>query len=470
MSKMIKPDRYLSVDALRGLAILLMVLSGSIAFGDVLPAWMYHAQVPPPKHVFNSDIPGITWVDLVFPFFLFAMGASVPFALNKKLVTQGEVNLSLHIIKRYFLLVIFAIFTFNSRAWVISTEPGLREYLLSIGCFLTLFLMYSRFNNVANQKLATGLKVLGYILAAVFLAYSFTNDEFNLGSSDIIVIVLANMALFGSFIWWLTRKYPLLRISILPLVMAVLITAKYAGSWNSIVFNWSPFPWMYKFYYLKYLFIVLPGTLAGEWLMARTRTKKNDLIQNSKVPLLLTAVVCLLLLISNLICLYGRWLVSNLFITTVLSVFLWQALKRVKASSDKLLYMKFAYAGIYLLILGLFFEAFEGGIKKDVSTFSYYFVSTGLGFLTLLALLILERQGYFFAVINYVAANGKNPMIAYTAGNLFLIPILNISGADFYLNNITGWPGGGFLRGLVFTGIVSLITLYCTKKNLYWRT
>jgi hypothetical protein len=53
-----------ALDALRGLAILGMILSGSIPFNDMLPGWMYHAQVPPPHHVFNPDLPGISWVDL----------------------------------------------------------------------------------------------------------------------------------------------------------------------------------------------------------------------------------------------------------------------------------------------------------------------------------------------------------------------------------------------------------------------
>ncbi|HEX4875511.1 MAG TPA: DUF5009 domain-containing protein, partial [Chitinophagaceae bacterium] len=65
-------NRNESLDALRGFAILTMILSGAIAYGNVLPAWMFHAQVPPPAHKFDPSIPGITWVDLVFPFFLFS--------------------------------------------------------------------------------------------------------------------------------------------------------------------------------------------------------------------------------------------------------------------------------------------------------------------------------------------------------------------------------------------------------------
>ena len=65
--------RAYSLDALRGYAILTMVLSATVVYG-ILPAWMYHAQEPPPTHAYQPDLAGLTWVDLVFPFFLFAMG------------------------------------------------------------------------------------------------------------------------------------------------------------------------------------------------------------------------------------------------------------------------------------------------------------------------------------------------------------------------------------------------------------
>lgn len=60
-------QRALALDALRGYAIITMVLSATI-ISSILPGWMSHAQTPPPDHIFNPEIPGITWVDLVFPF------------------------------------------------------------------------------------------------------------------------------------------------------------------------------------------------------------------------------------------------------------------------------------------------------------------------------------------------------------------------------------------------------------------
>ena len=103
--------RASSLDALRGYAILTMVLSGSVAWG-VLPGWMYHAQVGPRSNfVFDGSIYGITWVDLVFPFFLFAMGAAFPFSIGKKLNEKnGRLKAILSALGRGVQLTFFAIF------------------------------------------------------------------------------------------------------------------------------------------------------------------------------------------------------------------------------------------------------------------------------------------------------------------------------------------------------------------------
>ena len=56
--------RASSLDALRGYAILTMVLSGSIAWG-VLPGWMYHAQVGPRSNfVFDGSIYGLSLIHI----------------------------------------------------------------------------------------------------------------------------------------------------------------------------------------------------------------------------------------------------------------------------------------------------------------------------------------------------------------------------------------------------------------------
>lgn len=71
-------ERALAVDLLRGLAIVGMVLSGYISRNPDLPAWLFHAQLPPPSFAFDPSVPGITWVDLVFPVLPLLDGGCLP--------------------------------------------------------------------------------------------------------------------------------------------------------------------------------------------------------------------------------------------------------------------------------------------------------------------------------------------------------------------------------------------------------
>jgi len=194
------------------------------------------------------------------------------------------------------------------------------------------------------------------------------------------------------------------------------------------LFNYSPLPWLYKFYYLKYLFIILPGTLAGEWLLQ----------------------------------------VLNLAVTALLSLITFFVLKRSAAGNSTL--QRFFNAGVYLLLLGLFFEACEGGIKKDVSTYSYYFVTSGLAFFMLIGLYSLQYSKAGRVVVHYFGANGRNPMVAYMTGNLLLIPLLHLTGLMTVLNSLNTTAWGGLLRGIIFTGIVSLVTLLFVQRKWYWKT
>ena len=105
-----KQTRAHSLDALRGYAIMTMILSATEAF-KVLPRWMYHAQVPPPDHVFNWTIYGITWVDLIFPFFLFSMGAAFPLSLGRQYAKGvSKAKLCYKSILRWLKLCFYAIY------------------------------------------------------------------------------------------------------------------------------------------------------------------------------------------------------------------------------------------------------------------------------------------------------------------------------------------------------------------------
>lgn len=476
-------ERDQSLDALRGFAILTMVLSGSIAFGGVLPAWMYHAQVPPPLHKFVPTIPGITWVDLVFPFFLFSMGAAIPLSLSK-LEKEGASFWKVLWIaaRRYVLLTFFALFIYHMRAWVIADAAATKQHLLSILGFILLFFQFYDYKGEKYKTWFAALKFTAFALAAFLIYYLPFNSGkgFLLTKVDIIILVLANMAFFGSIIWWLTKKNIALRIGLLLFVMAIFLGGKEKGSWNEVVFNYSPLPWMYKFYYLKYLFIIIPGTVAGEWMMREkmyevASQRLEGETQNAEHRTHKSSTMLLLLILfsfgvvwCNVAWLYSRLLVLNLAATVVLSLLLYFIIR--KAFSHNTLLKKFCSAGIYLLLLGLFFEAYEGGIKKDSSTFSYYFVTAGLAFFMLIGFYGLQQVKIGKSITNYLSLNGRNPMVAYVAGNLLLLPLLHLTGAIKIFDGMNTNAWIGFLRGVLFTGIVSLVTIFFTKRKWFWKT
>jgi heparan-alpha-glucosaminide N-acetyltransferase len=69
----IPAPRVASVDALRGLTILLMVFVNDL--GPSAPKWMHHIE--------PSNADGMTLADLVFPWFLFIVGVSIPLAFER---------------------------------------------------------------------------------------------------------------------------------------------------------------------------------------------------------------------------------------------------------------------------------------------------------------------------------------------------------------------------------------------------
>ncbi|MEJ8818357.1 DUF5009 domain-containing protein [Lacibacter sp. H407] len=470
-------QRNESLDALRGFAILTMVLSGAIAYGNVLPAWMFHAQVPPPLHKFDPSIPGITWVDLVFPFFLFSMGAAIPLSLKKQLEAKKGFLIVLWIaFKRFLLLAFFALFTQHMKAWVIAEQPTAADHLLSMLAFALLFLQFYTSKNEKLKNVFLLMKVIAFS-AAVFLLWKlpfWSGKGFDFYKSDIIILVLANMALFGTIIYYVTSDKPLLRIGIMPFLMAVFLAAKEpTNSWAKELFEFSAiggwkFDWLYKFYFLKYLFIIIPGTFAGELMLRNRKQEKSDVDKpvstTTENILAITGVVLVLLSLYGL---FTRLLLLNLITTASFCMIGFYVVRHVSTTN---LYKQLLHAGTYLLLLGLFFESYEGGIKKDPSTYSYYFVTSGLAFFSLISFSVMSKRRFFSSITNYLALNGKNPMVAYVAGNLLLLPLLQLTQTKQYWDAMNQNFFMGLMKGVLFTAVVSLITIFFVKRNWFWKT
>ena len=468
-------QRALSLDAFRGYAILTMILSGSIVWG-VLPAWMYHAQEGPRSGFhFDPTIYGITWVDLVFPFFLFAMGAAFPFSIGSK-ITHGKPKRQIvsDIILRYFRLLVFAIAVQHLYPYFISAPQDLRSWVIALSGFALLFPMYMRLPGHWSRLVRMAVRLIGYgLMAFMVLSVNYANHQgFSLSDSNIILLLLANMALFGSLIYVCTVDNGWLRVAVLPMLAGMLLAARNTNSWNRIVFEFTPVSWAFRFDYLKYLFIVIPGSFAGEYLKdwcIKATSKSPDRKENNYLVTIGLTLIPVLIIIVNLYGLYTRALLLNLGCTFALLAFMHILISRSSGISREL-WRKMYRAGAYLLVLGLVFEAFEGGVRKDTATFSYYFITSGLAFLSFITFHLLCDVFQIKWLTHSLGYAGQNPMIAYVAIDLLSMPVLNLTGAASYLEVFSRSALLGFTQGVVLTTLAFLVTYVLTKRGCYWRT
>lgn len=373
-----KPRAH-ALDALRGYAIITMVLSAMEAF-SVLPRWMYHAQVPPPDHVFDPTIYGITWVDIIFPFFLFSMGAAIPLSLGRQ-HAKGEsiMRLTWKTVQRWVKLTFFAIFIIHAFPFMLGYEQEWMRYAMPIFFFILLCLMFMPNPFGLSPYKARAITWSAYLVAVGFMLLQpyAGGAPFRLTDSDCIMLILANVSLTGSIIYLLTIGHPLRRLALLPFLVALFMAAHTANSWPALLIHTSWLPWLYLPAYQEYLLIIIPGTVAGEWIaqwlekmkandtskgLVDNYQKKNEAVLENGNPLkggrgavlengnkvkndekvvlenenkvrtrseemkekenalaLPVALLSLALIVVNVVLLFGRHLVANLVATMVLT-------------------------------------------------------------------------------------------------------------------------------------------------------
>ena len=418
--------RAYSLDALRGYAILTMVLSATVVYG-ILPAWMYHAQEPPPTHAYQPDLAGLTWVDLVFPFFLFAMGAAFPFSLRRKYEKGCSMwQLAYGAVKRGVQLMFFAIFIQHFYPYMLSAPQDVRAWLLALACFAVLFPMFMRIPLKMPEWAHTSIKLGAYgVATAMLLCTDYANGaEFNLFTSNIIILLLANMALFGSLTYLLTM----------------------------------------------YLFIVLPGSMAGELVMKWMSRPTSEDGAESPPRKVAYAMLCISvgIILANLVGLYNRWSFLTLILSALLILAGWWLTRGL--SDSGILWHDLLLLGAALLLVGLCFEPFQGGIKKDGPTFGYLFVTSGLGCMALMAFHVVCDYFCCHRSTSFLVMSGQNPMIAYVACDLLIYPLFNLLGIMKWLGIFATNPWLGFLQGLLLTSMALLVTMFFTRIKWFWRT
>ncbi len=213
-------SRLLSVDALRGLTVAAMVLVNNPG--------TWSAVYPPLDHAAWN---GWTPTDMVFPFFLFVVGVSIPLALGPRL-QQGGDGLVRRVLRRS--LVIFALglllhaLPFFSLATL--RIPGVLQRIAVCYLLAALLFVFTRGSRGwCAQAVVAGALLIGYWLVMTRVPVP--------GSGAGILTPEGNLAgyvdrlLLGPHIWQATRAYdPEGILSTLP-ALATTLLGVLAGHW-----------------------------------------------------------------------------------------------------------------------------------------------------------------------------------------------------------------------------------------------
>lgn len=458
-------DRIASIDILRGIAIFGMILCANIGWQSGLPAWMFHAQVPPPDYVFRPDIPGITWVDLVFPFFLFSMGAAFPFALDKRIRSgQPMSGIILGLVKRWAILAAFSIVLGNGYAAGSSEENRFLVYGFKVLLWGGFFLSLTRFG-FNDRKLAALANLAGVAVIAglAFAMPGILGIPLSKNRSDIIIMVLAYVALFGGLIWIISRRSLILRGGIIIAIGIV----KGLTSYIPEIFSFMPsvdsigIGWIFRWEFLQYLMVALAGSVAGDMILRRREEQKTETHLKSDVWM---ASLALLTAVFQLWGLYTRHVTADFMISAASAIIF-----LIIAFRHKALWSDITTLGYLMMLVGIAFDPIDGGITKDHCNLSYMMTTAGMAAIVTGFLICMETR--FGMKARWFSECGQNPMMAYTVTNFLTAPVLSAIGL---LQLIDSWAFGspfmGIVRGLFITGLMMAVTIFFTRRKIFWRS
>jgi len=154
-------SRVVSIDIFRGVTMAVMIFVNEVAEVRGLPWWTNHA------HAWEDRM---TYVDMVFPFFLFAAGLSMPLAVAQRLKRNSSmVALSLHIVSRTLGLLVLGFILANAEKADPAKMPlsGASWAFLGLICMMLYLNIYPRWERFPAY--ATVLRTVGLAGTAVLL-------------------------------------------------------------------------------------------------------------------------------------------------------------------------------------------------------------------------------------------------------------------------------------------------------------
>ena len=387
------PKRLQSIDVLRAITMFFMIFVNDVDGVSNIPSWI--------KHV-SEHADGLGFADTIFPTFLFIVGLSIPFALQKRLQAgEDKSSIASHILLRSLALIVMGFFHVNLEHY--SNTALLPEAVFEIIITLAFFLIWLDYKPEYNKRYQYILQAIG-ILILIVMAFLYK------GENHQIVIGLRPY-------WW--GILGLIGWGYLTCALIYLITN---GKFNMLV---------------TALIILLAINIT------------THAIHNKHL---------------NQIYMY-KWFASNCsmccFIMTGIVISLFYT--RFKQSGSVLRFLKWLMVIAGAFILFGFITRPIAGINKDHDTPAWIDICLGIGiavFALLIFMVDIKGKAYWF---NIIKPAGTSTLTCYLIPYL-LYSLMNICGFDypeFFNQGI-----GGIIRSFAVAFIVIFIGGFLEKKQL----
>jgi heparan-alpha-glucosaminide N-acetyltransferase len=254
--------RVMSLDVYRGLVIVVMTFVNYLSPVKEIPAWAKH---------WPESMEGYTFVDVVFPAFLFIVGVAIPFALQRRLDRGDSVGALVgKILLRSAALVFLGVLSVNAHEYAPEAVlPKSVWIFLTMTCAVAIWIDPSVDASVTRRKAHFVARVVGIVgLVAMLVVFRGHDDDGHviwLQHSYWGMLGMIGYAYLVASLVWLWLRYN----SIAILGVTALLIAWFMGDKHGVL-SWIGQPvrelWNIGFVFGTNAATVLMGVLAGNFL------------------------------------------------------------------------------------------------------------------------------------------------------------------------------------------------------------
>jgi heparan-alpha-glucosaminide N-acetyltransferase len=388
--------RLASIDIFRGLTMLVMIFVNDLASVHGLPWWTYHAA---------AKIDAMTYVDMVYPFFLFAVGLSIPLAIKARLKKNPSIlALWQHVLLRAISLIVLGLILANAEkgnAALMHISGNAWAVIALVGGVMFWLVPSAPERHVMFYR---SLRIVGLILMVVMFA-------------------IIRRVTHDGHVAWIDGSYPEILGLIGYTYLAISILYIPTRRWL-----WAPAAWLLAL-------VAFNSFCIAKWIVLPRHLPlyfwpfDNGAMASITMGGIVTSVI-------------------------FLGAHKWQTLQK-----KLLLALSFAIVALaagYVLI--------PLGISKIRATPTWALFCIGAAVLVFMALYWVcdvKKQTTWAA---FVRAAGANTLLTYLLPDFFyfLVGLAGITFLDTHFN--AGWPG--IVRAVVFTAAILGISAVLTKWKI----